>query len=411
MRNHITCLCMGTLIITGCSGADAGAAGAATSVVAGRSGSSVAGATASSAMVPGVAAGRAASAPTAGTAPTASSPVTTPAPAGSGAASVQPPASTTGGSLAMAAAGGGAPAPTVAAAGGGGTSTTGAAGAGSAGTPGMLATEPVLPPMMGDCPMFDSGSATIMGARLTFLAKKKAEGETKGSLVFYWHGTGSSPLEGSMFAGLDDIMKDGGLVVGFSSGTGSGGDCSGTGEHSIDDFKVADQVVACAVANYGVDPKRVYATGCSAGGLQSGCMSINRSSYIAAVATNSGGVTIGYGPFQDLTRVPNVMTMHGAPGSDVVIVDFSETSEAFDNYMMAKGAFAVECNHGGGHCGAPAALQASAWQFLKDHPFGTHPSPYAAGGLPSSFPKYCKAWTMTDRQPLGEGRGMPMTMP
>jgi hypothetical protein len=169
----------------------------------------------------------------------------------------------------------------------------GAAGAGAGGAAPAkgLATDPVIPPMMGECPNFDSGSGTIMGARLSFLAAKKSAG--KGSLVFYWHGTGSSPIEGSMFGGIADINKDGGLVVGFSSGTGAGGDCSGTGTHSINDFKVADQVVACSVANYGIDPKRIYATGCSAGGLQTGCMSINRSAYIAAVATNSGGVTAG----------------------------------------------------------------------------------------------------------------------
>jgi poly(3-hydroxybutyrate) depolymerase len=266
---------------------------------------------------------------------------------------------------------------------------------------GALATEPVIPPIMGECPMFESGSATIMGGRVTFLAAKKSA-EGKGYLVFYWHGTGSSPLEGSMFAGMNDISQKGGLVVGFSSQAPGGSDCSGTGEHSTADFKVADQIVACAVANFGVDPKRIYATGCSAGGLQSGCMGINRSAYMAAVAPNSGGVTIGYGPFQDPTRVPNVMTMHGAPGADVVIVDFSQTSEAYDNYMQARGAFAVNCNHGGGHCGAPGALQASAWQFMQDHPFGTHPSPYA-NGLPSGFHPSCKIWQKTDRQPLGEG--------
>ena len=290
-------------------------------------------------------------------------------------------------------------------AGSGGAS--GSAGTMSAGGAGMLESEPLIPPMMGECPNFEAGSATLMGARVTFLAAKKSE-EKQGTLVFYWHGTGSSPREGSMFAGMAEIRMNGGIVVGFSSQTGQGGDCSGTAEHSIGDFKVADQIVACGVANFGIDPKRIYATGCSAGGLQSGCMGINRSQYMAAVAPNSGGVTIGYGPFQDLKRVPAVMTMHGAPGLDVVIVDFSQTSEGYDNYMLAKGAFVMNCNHGGGHCGTPGALQQSAWQFMKDHPFGTHPSPYASG-LPMGFPSYCKIFTKTSRQPLGEGRGMMMS--
>jgi hypothetical protein len=390
MRNRTVGLFLSVLLVTGCAGSE-------TKMGAGPSSS--AGTAAPVVTTPPVAAPAGAPAqvpPSANT--SASPPVSASGSSGSAAAPKPPPAAANPGSAAAS----GAPAPAP----GSGMVNPGAAGAGATGPApgGGLATEPVIPPVMGECPNFDSGSGTVMGARLSFLAAKKSEG--KGSLVFYWHGTGSSPVEGSMFSGMADIKKDGGLVVGFSSGTGSGGDCSGTGTHSINDFKAADQVVACSVANYGVDPKRIYATGCSAGGLQTGCMSINRSAYIAAVATNSGGVTIGYGPFQDLTRVPNVMTMHGAPGGDVVIVDFSQTSEAYDNFMLAKGAFALECNHGGGHCGAPAALQASAWQFMKDHPFGTHPSPYVAGGVPMSFPKYCKAWTMTDRKPLGgDGNG------
>jgi hypothetical protein len=124
-----------------------------------------------------------------------------------------------------------------------------------------------------------------------------------------------------------------------------------------------------------------------------------RSNYIAGTAPNSGGVTIGYGKLQDPTRVPNVITMNGG-GGDNVIVNFGETSEGYDNYILKHGGFAVNCIHGSGHCGAPAAVYQSAWQFLKDHPYGTKPSPYASG-LPSGFASVCKVFTMTDRAPLG----------
>jgi poly(3-hydroxybutyrate) depolymerase len=273
-----------------------------------------------------------------------------------------------------------------------------------------FASDPVIPEVAGECPMFESGRFTMMGASVQFLAQKKAE--AGGYLVFYWHGTGSSPLEGSMFAGMQDITSKGGLVVGFGSHA-PGGDCSGTGTHSIGDFEVADQIVACGVKNFGIDPKRIYATGCSAGGLQSGCMGINRSNYMAGVVPNSGGATIGYGPLQDPTRLPATMTMHGRPGGDVVIVDFSQTSEGYDNYMLEKGAsIVINCNHMGGHCGA-GAVQASAWQFMQDHPFGIRPSPYEKG-LPSGFHQSCKIFdTPTDVKLIGErmGGGAPPAMP
>ena len=83
------------------------------------------------------------------------------------------------------------------------------------------------------------------------------------------------------------------------------------------------------------------------------------------------------------------MTLHGSHASDVVIVDFSDASLALTRDVVSHGGFAVDCDHQGGHCGAPSELQAAAWQFLQDHPFGVQPEPYAAG-LPASFPSYCK---------------------
>jgi hypothetical protein len=335
--------------------------------------------------------------PVAGTAPVG-------ALAGSGA--LTPPLTPTGGSAAPTTAGASALPPT---AGSGATqpatggSTAAAGGAAAPGAAGVNVTQdPTVPDATGDCPDFKSGVATISGLggiSLTVGAKK----EGTGSLIFYWHGTGSSSSEFQTMipaAAQKEISDQGGIIVAFSGSTGTGGDCSGTSTFGKDDFKIADLIAGCAVKNYGINPRQIYTTGCSAGGLMAGCMGIARSNYIAATAPNSGGITVGYGAIQDPTHLPAVMTMHG-DSADMVIVTFSETSEAYDNYMMKAGAFAIDCDHGGGHCGAPADLQASAWQFMKDHPYGTKPSPYLAAGLPSTFPKYCKIWVPTSRMPLG----------
>ncbi|HEX3678842.1 MAG TPA: hypothetical protein VHU90_03895 [Galbitalea sp.] len=269
---------------------------------------------------------------------------------------------------------------------------------GAAGTTSNL--DPVIPAISGDCPQFKAGTstATVMGEPATIIAGAQKQGT--GSLVFYWYGTLKLGDVGFLPQAIkDDITAQGGIIFAPSAAKNTGGDCSGTGTWGLDDFKISDQVVACAVANYGINPKRIYATGCSAGGLQTGCMAIARSSYIAAVAPNSGGVTIGYPKLQDPTRVPNVVTMNGGAG-DNVIVNFGDTSEGFDNYILKYGGFAVNCIHNSGHCGAPASVYASAWQFMKDHPFGTKPSPYA-NGLPSGFDPACKVFTMTSMAPLG----------
>jgi hypothetical protein len=103
---------------------------------------------------------------------------------------------------------------------------------------------------------------------------------------------------------------------------------------------------------------------------------------------NSGGTVFGY-QLQDPSHVPSVITTHGAAGRDVVVIDFSTTTARFVSDIVAKGGFAVNCDHGGGHCASPAAVKAAQWQFLKAHPFGVSPSPYASG-LPAGFPSVCQ---------------------
>lgn len=262
---------------------------------------------------------------------------------------------------------------------------------GSGGTGGTPATgpAPVLPEIQGECPQFTDGS-TIAVAGHGSIAIAAGEPGQGGPLLFYWHGTGGSAQEAMRTLPSDvrnDIISSGGIIAAFNGreSSGTGRDCSGTGAHNMADFDAADQIAACAVRDHGIDPRRIYSTGCSAGGLQSGCMAMMRSSYLAAAAPNSGGI-VGRPGWQD-ENSPAIFTMHGGP-SDMVIVTFSDTSRALDMSAKTQGSFVVNCDHGGGHCRAPAELQSAAWQFMKDHPWGVADSPWS-GGIPSGVPSYC----------------------
>ena len=276
--------------------------------------------------------------------------------------------------------------------GAGGSTVTGVGGApgtgGSGGAGSTSSRDPVIPPVNGDCPTFATGTVTVAGlAGISLQVGAKSQGT--GSLIFYWHGTGQQASEVNALipaAVRQEILSQGGIIVSPQGSLGTGGDCSGTATFSRDDFKVADQIAACAVRDYGIDPHRIFTTGCSAGGLQAGCMGAMRSSYIAAVAPNSGG-EVTRQTIQDPTRIPAVMTMHGG-STDMVIVSFATTSATYDMQMKTAGAFVVNCNHMGGHCQAPAPLYTAAWQFMKDHPFGVNPEPYGMS-LPMTFPNYC----------------------
>jgi predicted esterase len=274
-------------------------------------------------------------------------------------------------------AGGTKPPTTVPDAGGGGSDTT---------TPVATSGDPKIPEIKGDCPEFKDG--TIMVAGHKSIAIKVGAAGKGGPIVFYWHGTGSSSIESGQFAGNGDVVAQGGIVAAFnSSGSAKmGQDCSGTGTHYPSDFDAADQIVACGVKNHGINPKKIYTTGCSAGGLQAGCMSMMRSGYIAAVAPNSGGI-VAPRPWQD-AHSPAVFTMHGG-SSDMVIVTFSETSKSFDMAAKSHGSLVVNCDHQMGHCAAPGDLQKAAWKFMQDNPYGVIDSPWKTA-IPAGVPSYCK---------------------
>jgi poly(3-hydroxybutyrate) depolymerase len=201
-------------------------------------------------------------------------------------------------------------------------------------------------------------------------------------MVFYWRTINSSAGEfASMAAAIrDGVVQEGGVFVAFQSSTGadalSGGNPWGAG-----DFNVTDQLFACAVRDHNVDPHRVFTTGCQFGGFFAGSMGVWRSSYVAAVATNSGGL-LSPSPSWETGYTPALMAVHGT--SDAF--GFAPSTRAVSEYKL-HGGFAIECNTGGTTCGG-SVLAPDIWKFFKAHPFGVSPEPWA-GGLPAGFPSIC----------------------
>jgi poly(3-hydroxybutyrate) depolymerase len=260
---------------------------------------------------------------------------------------------------------------------------------GSGGSPSIGSMSPTIPMVAGDCPEFQNGTITFMGlGGIVVSAGPKAAGPTA-PMVFYWHGTGSVAGEyaGGAAPVNAGVVQEGGVLISFGGSTG-GDLLSGTSVFGAGDFALTDQLVACAVRDHNIDPRRIFTTGCSAGGLFAAAMATQRSSYIAAAAPNSGGWTVPL-QFQD-AHIPALMTMHGAPGTDVVIIDFSDSSMTADTAFKGKGGFVINCNHGGGHCGG-GGLSPDIWEFFKAHPFGVDPEPWT-GGLPAGFSDVCKIY-------------------
>jgi predicted esterase len=252
-----------------------------------------------------------------------------------------------------------------------------------------------LPTPTGACPSFASGDVTFSPATIAPRPVKLWVGDNPqpgGMLVIYWHAYGSVPDEASYAlspAVIDAILANGGVVAAPYP-------ADDVGEYpwfavSVsprqDDMLVGDEIVACALQEVGIDPRRIHATGMSAGGLQTTAYSMARSRYIASVTTFSGGE---YSPlsFEAPDNRFAAMIIHG--GDDDIfggVVNFKMLSSIWYNQLIENGNFAFMCDHGGGHT-IPLGWGADVVNFLFAHPFGTQPSPYATG-LPPEFPSAC----------------------
>ncbi len=268
------------------------------------------------------------------------------------------------------------------------------------GSPGSAGSPTMLPTVMGTCPAITPG----MSAKTVTFDGEPVElwtgspgGDTHGPLVLYWFPTTGTSDDVEQFFGAQDIAAvtaKGGMVASFGKSTAMGTN-TGDAVWYTGDFAVADQVVACAIQSLHIDTRQIFVTGASAGALQATWMSYVRSGYIAAAVTLSGGfdelsagASLTPTTLQDPSNVPSIMAVHGAKGSDVVIIDFAVASASWEADIASKKGFSLDCNTGGGHVSGPPQILPGIWQFMEDHPFKVAKQPYPP--LPSVYPSYCK---------------------
>ncbi|MDQ3341894.1 MAG: hypothetical protein M4D80_42650 [Myxococcota bacterium] len=253
---------------------------------------------------------------------------------------------------------------------------------------------PRVPAATGPCPTIVPGDVTFAPAgipprkvKLTFDPAKASE---LGPLVIYWHATGSQPAEATYALGATatTITNTGGVIAAPYSDPAAGQFewYVVNGSPKLDDFVLADEIVACLAPR--IDDTHVHSMGMSAGALQTTALSFARSTYVASVATYSGGMPDGFSPAnQDPANKFAALIFMGGTSDNVFGLDFKAASERYRSTLSQGGHFAAICDHGKGH-EIPLDAAPSVAAFFAAHGYGVTPSPYA-GGLPATFPSYC----------------------
>ena len=268
-----------------------------------------------------------------------------------------------------------------------------------------LVTQPAPPRPVsaGTCPTLVPGTNRITAAgRERGFELYLPDEPAAAPVVFLWHGVGDTARNIAAFFGASGAARRYGAIIVAPN------DCCADGHQECCDqltvwgflptaplrqeidLTLFDDIYACVSEQFDVDPRRVYTSGFSAGGLWSTFLSLNRSEYLAAAAIFSGGVGT-YVRYRTAEHRLPLMLSWGGPNDTYMngFVKFYEMMASLIAAVQADGHFVVACNHGLGHT-VPSGAANWTYEFLLDHPWTNEPSPYADGTLPDAYPDYCE---------------------
>lgn len=254
-----------------------------------------------------------------------------------------------------------------------------------------------LPMVTGTCPKFEEGvlkfhPAGIKRARRVQVYAPDTPKEG-GPMVLFWHGMGAHPTQSlrSMGKTFSDLQAQGGwLIAPYPDPRALPVPWYAFFSDKQDDHLLADEIVACAISQKLIDPRRIHVLGMSAGSFQGGEMSFLRSSYVASSALYSGG-------FLEERKVPArqgaqdpvaTMLLFGGNIDRVAHVTYRRTSDKYIKQLKVSKDRAILCNHRRGHT-MPSSAHPGVWKFFVDHPYQVHPPSYA-NELPEPIADYCK---------------------
>jgi polyhydroxybutyrate depolymerase len=119
-------------------------------------------------------------------------------------------------------------------------------------------------------------------------------------LVVVFHGGGGNAMNGANMSGMSAKADAGGFIVAYPNGTGPGAwnlltwntwrCCGYAFDQHVDDVKFVRAMVRTLSAEYAIDPKRIYATGMSNGGMMAYRLGCEAADLFAAIAPVAGAL-------------------------------------------------------------------------------------------------------------------------
>lgn len=245
------------------------------------------------------------------------------------------------------------------------------------------------------CPATVVGTNKLRSAELdrTFEVRTSSKGvpQTPVPLVFLFHGVGGSAagiLADTRFEAL--LGKNEFVLVAPDSARENGMASTLDWEFQLEHFDLDnrdlvffDDMITCISTTWKIDPKRIYVTGMSGGGLMSTFLAANRAKAVAAAAPMSGGYIFKW---PSAAKTP-VMVTWGGPTDMAFQQNFDTLAKNLSAALSTNGNTSVKCEHMLGHKWPPE-MTAAAWSWLSSFTLGGNEKPFM-GPLPAPFPAYC----------------------
>lgn len=165
-----------------------------------------------------------------------------------------------------------------------------------------------------------TGSLIVDGRERTFLIHlpDHSEPESAAPLVLVLHGGGGSADNTTRVTHFSEIADREGFVAVYPNGTGerhddrllswnAGNCCAAALENQVDDVAFFSALIDYMIAEYNVDPARVYATGLSNGAMMSYRIACELSDKVTAIAPVEGALNTACEP----TDPVSILIIHG----------------------------------------------------------------------------------------------------